>query len=162
YRIKGKDFSGEVDPEHGNFDYLMGNDVDCYHAQVRDDLFLWGRWIVETANVDGFRLDAVKHIPASFMRDWLKQLREHYPDRELFAVGEYWSSELDRLKNYLHVTEGVMGLFDVPLHYRFSQASKKGRDFDLRTMFDGTLMQTDPLKAVTFVENHDTQPGQAL
>src|SRR5262249_23989936 len=128
----------------------------------RDDLMLWGRWIIETANVDGFRLDAVKHIPASFLRDWLKHLREHFPDRELFAVGEYWNSDVGRLKNYLHVTEGVMGLFDVPLHYRFCEAGKKGRDFDLRTIFDGTLVQSDALKAVTFVENHDTQPGQSL
>ena len=29
-------------------------------------------------------------------------------------------------------------------------------------LLDGTLVQDNPTKAVTFVENHDTQPGQAL
>lgn len=162
YRVKDKQFSNEVDCEHGNFDYLMGADVDTDHPEVRADLFNWGRWIVETADVDGFRLDAVKHIPASFTRDWLNHVYTQFPDKKLFAVSEYWNSDLGALKHYLHVTEGRTRLFDVPLHYRLCEAGKKGREFDLRTIFDGTLVQSDPLMAVTFVDNHDTQPGQAL
>ena len=34
--------------------------------------------------------------------------------------------------------------------------------FDLRTIFDGTLALNHPEEAVTFVDNHDTQRGQAL
>jgi alpha-amylase len=162
FRVKGKQFSDEVDCEHGNYDFLMGADVDLNHPEVRQDLFWWGKWIIETANVDGFRMDAVKHIPSSFVRDWLKHLREQYPDRELFAVAEYWRNDLGLLKKYLHDTEAATQLFDVPLHYRFHEAAKKGRDFDLRTIFDGTLVQSDPFLAVTFVDNHDTQPGQSL
>lgn len=33
---------------------------------------------------------------------------------------------------------------------------------DLRKIFDGTLVQAEPVNAVTLVMNHDTQPGQAL
>ena len=55
-----------------------------------------------------------------------------------------------------------MSLFDVPLHYHLFAASSSFGDFDLRTLFEGTLVSTDPWHAVTFVENHDTQPGQAL
>ena len=33
---------------------------------------------------------------------------------------------------------------------------------DLRTIFDGTLALNHPEQAVTFVDNHDTQRGQAL
>ena len=32
----------------------------------------------------------------------------------------------------------------------------------MRTLLDGTLVQCDPCRAVTFVQNHDTQDGQAL
>ena len=162
YHAAGRDFSGEVSLEHGNFDYLMGCDVDLYHDAVRDDLFHWGRWIVDTANLDGFRLDAVKHIPASFYRDWFNHLRTHFGDRDLFGVGEYWSNDVGELQNYLDVTEGVMRLLDVPLHFKFMEASRQGRDFDLRTIFDGSLLQANPLMTVTFVDNHDTQPGQSL
>jgi hypothetical protein len=34
YRVVGKTFSGEVCFEAGNFDYLMGADVDTYHVLV--------------------------------------------------------------------------------------------------------------------------------
>jgi len=168
YRVTGKTFSGEVCFEYGNYDYLMGCDVDHYNAEVRDDLFHWGEWFVETTGVDGFRLDAVKHIPASFCKDFLGHLRgklaprEMLSPRELFAVAEYWSGSLDELQGYLAATDGATRLFDVPLHYKLHEASKKGRDYDLSKIFDGTLVQANPLMAVTFVDNHDSQPGQSL
>jgi alpha-amylase len=162
YRVKGKTFSGEVCFEHGNFDYLMGADIDLYHPEVREDLFRWGKWFAETTSVDGFRLDAIKHMPASFYKDWFAHLKEQLPDREFFGVGEYWSGDLAELKTYIDRTEGIIRLFDVPLHFNFHQASKRGRDFDLRTIFQGSLVADNPLMAVTFVDNHDSQPGQAL
>jgi alpha-amylase len=162
YRVLGKTFSGEVCFEYGNFDYLMGADVDTYHPDVRADLFHWGEWFLETTGVHGFRLDAVKHIPASFYKDWFTHLRAKFPDRELFAVGEYWSGDLRELKHYVDMTHGVMRLFDVPLHFRFRDASKAGRNYDLSKIFDGTLVKDNPLMAVTFVDNHDSQPGQSL
>jgi alpha-amylase len=50
----------------------------------------------------------------------------------------------------------------VPLHYRFHEASVAGRDFDLTTIFEGTLLSDAPTHAVTFVENHDSQPTCSL
>ena len=131
YRVKGKTFSGEVDFEHGNFDYLMGADVDQYDAEVRQETLNWGKWFVQTTGVNGFRLDAVKHIPHSFFKTWMEELRAHFKGRELFAVGEYWTGSLAELQRYAGVTDGTMRLFDVPLHYKFHAASKNGHDFDL-------------------------------
>jgi alpha-amylase len=162
YRVMGKNFSGEVCFEYGNFDYLMGADIDTYHQDVREELFRWGKWYTETTGVHGFRLDAVKHIPASFYRDWFRYIRAEFPDRELFGVGEYWSGDVNEVDAYLGATEGVMRLFDVPLHFRFLEASQKGRDFDLSKIFEGSLLQRNPLMSVTFVDNHDSQPGQSL
>ena len=162
YKRTDKGFSGEVDFEHGNFDYLMGADVDQYHPEVRAETIAWGKWFIETTNVNGFRLDAVKHIPFSFFKEYLTTLREHFKERELFAVGEYWSGSMDALRKYIDVTGGVMRLFDVPLHYKLCEASNKGRDFDLSKIFENTLVHDNPLMAVTFVDNHDSQPGQSL
>lgn len=162
YKVKDKTFSGEVCFEFGNFDYLMGADVDHYHPDVRAELLAWGKWFVKFAGVQGFRLDAVKHIPASFYAWWLAELRAHLGGRELFAVGEYWHGDVAELQKYLALTDGAMRLFDVPLHFKLMEASQKGRDFDLATIFDNTLVKENPLMAVTFVDNHDSQPGQAL
>ena len=51
---------------------------------------------------------------------------------------------------------------DVRLHYNLYDASLKGVDYDLTTIFEQTLVKNHPEHAVTFVENHDTQRGQAL
>jgi alpha-amylase len=162
YLFKDKTFSGDVSFEQGNFDYLMGCDVDVYHEQVRDELFAFGRWFVDTTGIDGFRLDALKHIPAAFFKDWLQHLRTHFQGREMFAVGEYWTADLDELNAYIDKVEGSMRLFDVPLHYALLAASQAGSAFDLRTIYDGSLVARHPLLAVTFVDNHDTQPGSSL
>jgi alpha-amylase len=55
-----------------------------------------------------------------------------------------------------------MSLFDAPLHYNFHAASTSSGQFDMGRLLDGSLMQTMPLLAVTLVDNHDTQPLQAL
>lgn len=162
YLLNGKEFSGEVSTEHGNYDYLMGCDVDTYNESVRGELFYWGRWFVDVTKVDGFRLDAVKHIPASFYRDFFNHIRTHFGGRELLGIGENWATEKKDLQQYLADTEGVMKLFDVPLHFTFKRAGEEGKSFDLTKIFEGSLTQADPLSSVPFVDNHDTQPGQSL
>lgn len=161
YRFEGKEWDGEVDTEHGNYDYLMGADLDMGNQEVIEELDRWGKWYLEMTGADGFRLDAVKHIRFSFFHHWLEKLRAE-SGRELFAVGEYWSPEVKSLTHYLDCCGQVMSLFDVPLHFNLHKASVGGGNFDMRHIFDGTLVQQRPELAVTFVDNHDTQPGQAL
>ncbi len=55
-----------------------------------------------------------------------------------------------------------MDLFDVTLHYNFATAAEQGAEYDLRQLPDGALVSTHPALAVTFVDNHDSQPGQSL
>ena len=151
----------KVDKENGNFDYLMGCDVDLNNVDVVEELTNWGKWYLQTTNVDGFRMDAVKHIRASFFEDWLEELRE-FSSKPLFTVGEYWSNNLEALQNYLKTTNNALSLFDVPLHYNLFNACHSNGTYDMRTIFNNTLVAENPNSAVTFVDNHDTEPGQAL
>src|SRR5699024_12002050 len=45
-----------------------------------------------------------------------------------------------------------------PLHWKLFLAAQEGKDFDLRTLFDDTLVARDPDHSVTFLDNHDTHP----
>ncbi len=161
YLLEGKRFDDYVALENGNFAYLLGCDLDFQNAEVRDEVTAWGRWYLDTTSVDGFRLDALKHISAWFFPDWVGLLEQHV-GRDLFFVGEYWTSNLDTLIWYLDAVRTRMALFDVPLHYKLHEASRGGGRFDMRRIFDGTLVQSRPMHAVTFVENHDSQPLEAL
>ena len=66
------------------------------------------------------------------------------------------------MKKYIEKTEAKIHLFDVPLHYNLYRASISNGEYNLSEIFEGTLVKERPDLAVTFVDNHDTQPGQAL
>lgn len=161
YKLKNKTWQMDVDKEHGNYDYLMGADIDFSNQEVIDECMKWGKWYLALTGVNGFRFDAVKHIESNFIRDFIREMNAYY-DKNLFSVGEYWNANVNELKNYIERTEGEISLFDVPLHYNFYQASNSNGEYDLSKILDNTLMKENPGRAVTFVDNHDTQPGQAL
>jgi len=161
FLVENKAFSQDVDQENGNYDFLMGADVDTDHPQVREELKRWGLWYLDATGVDGFRFDAVKHVDAEFFLSWLHELRVE-TSRDLFAVGEYWSYDVEALHHFIEKTNGQISLFDAPLHYNFHLASKAGQDYDLRTIFDNSLVAQQPALAVTLVDNHDSQPLQSL
>ena len=157
----GKAWDWEVDTEYGNYDYLIHSDIDFSHPEVVAELKSWGEWYLNEIGVDGFRLDAIKHIKYDFFPDWLNHLRTT-TGKDLFTVGEFWSYEIARLHNYISKTAGTMSLFDAPLHLKFANASNSSGGYDMATILNGTLMKEAPALAVTLVENHDTQPCQSL
>lgn len=161
FKFAGKDWDKEVDSELGNYDYLMGADLDFNNPEVTEELTRWGKWYTKQTGIDGYRLDAVKHINKYFYKDWLRAMKEDV-EKDLFAVGEYWHWDVNVLQDYINANESELSLFDVPLHFNFYNCSKAHGNYDLRTILDGTLVKVNPMKAVTFVDNHDSQPGQSL
>ena len=161
YLFASKQWDDEVDNENENYDYLMGADLDFSNSDVVEECKRWGLWYLETVGNDGFRLDALKHIKASFYKEWIADLRQK-TNKELFTVGEYWHGDVNRLLHYLQLVNYQFSLFDVPLHYNFYHASHSMGAFDMRDIFKNTLVACSPARAVTFVDNHDTQPAEGL
>lgn len=159
--FEGKRWNDRVSHENGNYDFIMGCDVDFTNQEVLGELYEWGRWYTKTTQIDGFRLDAVKNIDSSFFPCWLEEMHRvgNHPN---FTVGEFWSGNLWDLKRYLHDCGYCMRLMDVPLHYELQRASMSNGTYDIRNLFQNTLSGIDPDHACAFVDNHDTQPGQSL
>ncbi len=161
FRFTGKHWDPDTDPEKGNFDYLMGMNVDMNNPVVVEETKKWLLWYINMTGIDGLRLDAVKHISFPFYKELLKEIRKH-EESNIPAVGEYWSGDVDQLLYYLDQVDNEMSLFDVALHYNFYNACQAGGYYDMRHIFDRTLVKERPDHAVTFVDNHDTQDGQSL
>jgi len=163
FTFYGKKWDDDVDKEKGNFDYLMGADIDLNNTDVSNELIKWGKWFYQTTQVDGFRLDAIKHIRADFFPKWLEEIEKDVNDgKTIYTVGEYWSMDVGVMKQYIEKTKEKIYLFDVPLHYNMYRASISNGAYNMAEIFDGTLVKERPELAVTFVDNHDTEPGQAL
>lgn len=156
-----KDWSQGVSNEKGNFDYLMFADIDHKHPDVKEELFRWGEWFVDFLPIDGMRFDALKHIQDQFIRDFIVHL-ENKVERDFYFFGEYWKQDPAEANHYLYETKYNTDLFDVALHFHLVEAAQNTAAYDMRKIFDNTLVQEHPTIAVTFVDNHDSQPGQSL
>lgn len=163
FRILGENkyWSKGVSREKGNFDYLMFADIDHAHPEVREEIFSWVDWFIDETDVDGFRYDALKHISDEFIQELSSHIMDKKDD-DFYLIGEYWQYDKDQIDGYLDNTDWEVDLFDVPLHFHMEEASKSGGSYDMSKIFDGTIVKDHPMEAVTFVDNHDSQPEQAL
>ncbi|KAF9066613.1 glycoside hydrolase family 13 protein [Rhodocollybia butyracea] len=167
YKIVGKGHRGwskNVDRELGNYDFLLGIDIDHRHPDVQQDFFAWGPWVLEVTEAVGFRLDAIKHIDRDFTRNFASGLVHTRKSTKpnMFAVAEYWSGNLNAVLPYTRTFKGETAFFDVPLHMNFHQASQHYSRYDLRTIMNSSLVKEKPGYAVTFVDNHECVEGQSL
>jgi alpha-amylase len=157
----GVEWDDSVSHQFGNYDYLMGTDIEYRNPCVIKEMKRWIKWYVETTKVDGMRLDALKHISSNFLKEWVTYIKtEINPD--YYILGEFWKEDAEKIEYFSNEMNDLISCFDVPLHYNFFRASEEGRDYDLQQILDGSFLEKKPLFSVSFVENHDTQPLQAL
>lgn len=159
--FEDKMWDQRVSKEAGNFDFIMGNDVDFHNEEAIVEMYNWSKWYKEFTNVDGYRLDAIKSIDSLFFKEWVKK-QKTYHQNEMYTVGEYWSGDVNELEKYLYDCDHVMCLFDVAFHYNLYNASSSYNRYDMRTIFNDTLVTRQNEYACAFVDNHDTQPTQSL
>ncbi len=157
----GTEWTDDVSHQLGNYDYLMGADVEYRNPHVIEEMKNWIRWYFETTHVDGFRLDALKHLSSDFLKEWITYIKtEVSPD--CYILGEFWKDDVEKIESFSDKMDELISCFDAPLHYNFFKASEEGSNYDLSQILTGSLLEKKPLFSVSFVENHDTQQLQAL
>ena len=149
------DFEPSADGEV--YDNLLGAEIRYSDPSVRAETVAWGRWLTAKLGVDGYRVDAIKHIYLPFINEWLDAVKG---DR--FVVSEVWNGDPKKLAAYVTATGGRTHLFDVALHYVFQRMSDGEGNFDMRELMRAGLVAERPELSVTFVDNHDTVNGGAL
>jgi alpha-amylase len=145
------------------FDTMAFGDMpDLCHRNpyVYGEMIALAQFMVEQIGFDGFRFDFVKGY-APWMVKAIAELRylgragAAYP----FCVGECWDnirSVDDWLNSVNAYIDNPVNAFDFPLHYRLKDLCDT-YGFSLRTLAEpGTLVQSTPAQAVSFVDNHDT------
>ncbi|MBQ9244605.1 MAG: hypothetical protein IJ165_15505 [Proteobacteria bacterium] len=132
-------------------------DFNYNKQEVREFVLDHARWLVRTTGIDGFRLDAVKHMPMQMIRDLRAAMDElyQYSDIPFYMVGETFDG-VDKIKQYIGDTM-LHGQFDFPLYntIRGTIMNGDGKFWDLKdfvawndTTYGSALMST-------FLGNHD-------
>jgi alpha-amylase len=111
----------------------------------------WGNWITTKLGLDGYRLDATKHIYTPFVNKWLDDVKG-----TRFAVSEAWMRNVSDLNAYVTATGGRTSLFDVPLHYMFQDMSIGNGSYNMANFAFASFTEANGPLSVTFVDNHDT------
>ena len=152
WALQGKQFDREA-----KMDPLMGCDLDFDSIDLVKKLEAFGLWFKQHINTDGYRFDAVKHIRPKGTLNFLTAMR-HSESRNMFAVAEFFDSNVNELHNYIKQTWGQISLFDFSLQRKLVEASRGGRDFNIALLNAGTLTKEQPALSVSFVHSHDDQP----
>ena len=159
YLFQNKQWNTHVSIEHDNYDLLLGADVDYSKPSVRSETIKWGEWLTDTLNLDGYRMDAVKHIDSTFVKEFLDAMRAH-TKKDMFAVSEFAWGEIKGLENYLNQENWNQTLFDFGLKNAFANMARAKGRFDIGYIKQESFAYAHPDFAVTKVNTHDSQPGQ--
>ena len=123
-------------------------------------------WWIETAGIDGIRMDTYPYAYAEPMAQWMKELDEEYPNFN--TVGETWVTEPaytaawqkdSKIAGHNSYLKTVM---DFSFFDKLSQAKHEETDQwwnglnRLYNSFVYDYLYPDPASVLAFIENHDT------
>ena len=152
-------FAGESS-EYGDFSGL--DDLWTERPEVVDGMEkIYQRW-VRDFDIDGFRIDTVKHVNMEFWTQWATALAAYAAKKgrdDFFMFGEVYSSDTNITAPYV-----TRGRLDATLDFPFQEAARQyasqgGSARKLASVFgDDHKYTTDKANAyeqVTFLGNHD-------
>lgn len=116
------------------------------------------KWIQDT-NIDGFRLDAVKHIADAWLFDMRARVQseiEPVTQEHFYMVGETFTGQKDTIKYYVR-PDMLDGQFDFPLRMQLAASVllRKGSMGDLAGFLDDNDGFYGDGVMSTFIGNHD-------
>lgn len=123
---------------------------------VFDGLVNAADWMSRALDVQGYRIDHVPGLSTDFLRGFLS--RGAMAGK--FAVGEYFTGDVHAIREWITNPAGMnnrCSAFDFPLWGTLLQMCNHPANFDMSSLDHAGLAGVDPLRAVTFVENHDTE-----
>ncbi len=109
-------------------------------------------------NLDGYRLDAVKHIELSWLTDFRKKVKQTWPSKKVYMVGETYTGNKSVIKSYVNPSTMLDGQFDFPMRYELVRTilMRQGGMKDLDSFLNGndTYYGFGSIMS-TFIGNHD-------
>ncbi|HCT55407.1 MAG TPA: glycosyl hydrolase [Balneola sp.] len=141
-------------------------DLNQHNEILTDYLIQNTLWWIEYTGVDGIRMDTYVYPDKEYMARWAKEVLEAYPSFNI--VGEAWVNTVPGVAFWQDDKDGVDDGYDSELpsltDFQFSFAGRKAfnEDFGWETgisrlyyMLSQDFVYSNPMKNVTFLDNHD-------
>jgi glycosidase len=133
-------------------------DLNLGNAEARSWLVDQALTIAERFSIDGFRIDAVKHLDRRFLTDLRHAMRARHElaGQPFWTIGETFSGDAASVASYVGET-GVHAQFDFPTNYQLLETFAQGHlglgemDANVR----GIKANYSQELMVNFVGNHD-------
>lgn len=130
-------------------------DLAQENPEVKTYLIDAAKWWIKETDIDGYRLDTVRHVPKSFWQEFAKEVKS--VKKDFFLLGEVWSDDPRYIAEYGKY--GIDGFVDYPLYGAVKQSLAR-RDASLRPLYDvweyNKTFYDRPYLLGSFLDNHDT------
>eukprot|EP00920_Eleutheroschizon_duboscqi_P007360 GHVT01016870.1.p1 GENE.GHVT01016870.1~~GHVT01016870.1.p1 ORF type:complete len:408 (-),score=89.04 GHVT01016870.1:750-1973(-) len=128
-------------------------DIDHTNPRIRKDVKAWIEWLFNEKKFKALRIDMAPGYSPNFQRSYVEHASAP------FGVGEYWNGDFRVLHNYTAAAGGTLAAYDFAFYYVLRRCVESGNFAEMNR--DGGklngLVGQDPQRAVTFLENHDTE-----
>jgi glycosidase len=118
-------------------------------------------WWVETANLDGIRLDTFPYVDRTFWRDFHATMHSVYP--QLTTVGEIFHRDPEVTSFFAggaahrSIDTGLDTPFDFPVYFALRDVLAHDKPMtELAAVLRQDALYPHPERLVTFIDNHDT------
>jgi len=113
-----------------------------------------GDWLFRTTGANGARIDDTKGLAIQFAKAWMT----YGAMRGKFFFGEYASGNPNDTNWWVSQVDGLASSFDFGFHYNQAMIMCNDSSFDMSRLKNNweAMYQTNPMKAVTFVESMDS------
>jgi len=168
-------FTANYDINASEYDRLLSNrgwfdkpmpDMNLENPDLLKYFQQWAIWWIEYANLDGLRVDTYPYIEKQPGADWLKAIRNEYPNINI--VGECWTRPTPAVaywqsgtKNFDGFDSNLPTVMDFPVEEAIRQALENDGNYwggGLTKVYDAVAMDYqygDVNKLLTFLGNHD-------
>ncbi|HEY4553692.1 MAG TPA: alpha-amylase family glycosyl hydrolase [Bacillaceae bacterium] len=129
-------------------------DLAQENPDVKKYLMDAAKWWIEETDIDGYRLDTVKHVPVEFWKEFSKEVKS--VKKDFFLLGEVWFERPEQIARYDET--GIDVFADFPLNKPLRDVFYKP-DRSLASLFGmwekNKEVYRNPELLGAFIDNHD-------
>ena len=132
-------------------------DLAQENPEVREYLLEMATWWIEETDIDGYRLDTVKHVPKDFWEEFSGEVKAVKED--FFLIGEVWHDDPAYVADYAQT--GIDSFVDYPFFNEatriFSRPNQSVGRFMHGVWKRNTILYDNPYILGNFIDNHDNK-----